>query len=250
MSTAAFVRFFAVLSLLTWAGTLTMIGLAVLHRRNPESSAGYLFEDIAARTRCGSRSWSRWSRCSAACTSPRSRTSSRARCAGTSASACTRSRSRCSSAGCAATAWCGPTSCRPPIIGTGIAIYHTQLQAFPEAARPVLQDRRPVHGSLRVGVRLRVDPVHGTRSFRVHHHHDVGRCAPNRPKKTTSNSNPPTRPTPRTRSPFPRKESHEQAAQSPVVEATTAGAQGAHGRRGQDREEGNRPHRVDHRRRS
>jgi disulfide bond formation protein DsbB len=46
MSTAAFTRLFAVLSLLTWAGTLTTIGLAALHRRNPESSAGYLFEDV------------------------------------------------------------------------------------------------------------------------------------------------------------------------------------------------------------
>ena len=46
MTTAEFTRLFAILSLITWAGTLTTIALAVMHRRNPESSAGYLFEDI------------------------------------------------------------------------------------------------------------------------------------------------------------------------------------------------------------
>jgi disulfide bond formation protein DsbB len=43
-------QFFAILSLITWALTIITIVLAVLHRRNPESSAGYLFEDIRANS--------------------------------------------------------------------------------------------------------------------------------------------------------------------------------------------------------
>jgi len=46
MTTAEFSKLFAILSLITWAGTLTTIVLAVMHRRNPDSSAGYLFDDI------------------------------------------------------------------------------------------------------------------------------------------------------------------------------------------------------------
>jgi disulfide bond formation protein DsbB len=46
MTTAQFSKLFAILSLLAWGGTLGTITLAVLHRRNPESSAGSLFEDI------------------------------------------------------------------------------------------------------------------------------------------------------------------------------------------------------------
>jgi len=48
MSTDTMSEFFAILSLLAWAGTITTIVLAVMYRRNPESSAGYLFEDIRA----------------------------------------------------------------------------------------------------------------------------------------------------------------------------------------------------------
>jgi disulfide bond formation protein DsbB len=43
-------RFFAVLSLVCWGGTFIVIVLAVLYRRNPDSSAGYLFEDIRANS--------------------------------------------------------------------------------------------------------------------------------------------------------------------------------------------------------
>jgi disulfide bond formation protein DsbB len=50
MSTETMSQFFAILSLITWALTLITIVLAVLHRRNPESSAGYLFEDIRANS--------------------------------------------------------------------------------------------------------------------------------------------------------------------------------------------------------
>jgi len=39
-------RLFAILSLIAWAGTLLTIGLAVARRRNPESGAGYLFDDL------------------------------------------------------------------------------------------------------------------------------------------------------------------------------------------------------------
>jgi disulfide bond formation protein DsbB len=46
MSTAEVTRLFAVLSLVTWAATLVTIGLAVVHRRNPDSTAGYFFEDV------------------------------------------------------------------------------------------------------------------------------------------------------------------------------------------------------------
>ena len=46
MTTAEFSKLFAILSLLAWAGTLGTIALAVMYRRNPDSSAGYLFADI------------------------------------------------------------------------------------------------------------------------------------------------------------------------------------------------------------
>jgi disulfide bond formation protein DsbB len=46
MTTAEFTRLFAILSLITWAGTLATIVLAVMHRRNPDSTAGYLFDDV------------------------------------------------------------------------------------------------------------------------------------------------------------------------------------------------------------
>jgi len=39
-------QFFAMLSLIAWGLTIITIVLAVLYRRNPESSAGYLFEDV------------------------------------------------------------------------------------------------------------------------------------------------------------------------------------------------------------
>ncbi len=41
-------RFFAILSLITWGLTIITIVLALIHRRKPDSSAGYLFEDIRA----------------------------------------------------------------------------------------------------------------------------------------------------------------------------------------------------------
>jgi len=46
MSTADFSKLFAVLSLFTWAATLLTIALAVIHRRHPESGAGYFFDDL------------------------------------------------------------------------------------------------------------------------------------------------------------------------------------------------------------
>jgi disulfide bond formation protein DsbB len=46
MSTADFSKLFAILSLIVWAGTLLTIALAVAYRRNPDSQAGLLFEDI------------------------------------------------------------------------------------------------------------------------------------------------------------------------------------------------------------
>jgi disulfide bond formation protein DsbB len=46
MDTPTFVRLFAILSLITWAATIIVIVLASIRRRTPESSAAYLFEDI------------------------------------------------------------------------------------------------------------------------------------------------------------------------------------------------------------
>ena len=135
MSTAAFVRLFAVLSLLTWAGTLTVIGLAALHRRNPESSAGYLFEDvrrnavwiafvIALVTMLGSLYLSEiahFKPCPLCwyqriCMYPLS--------VALLVGGLRRDRM----------VW---TYVIPPaVIGTGIAIYHTQLQAFPKQHGP------------------------------------------------------------------------------------------------------------------
>ncbi len=48
MSTATFTRLFAILSLVTWAATLTVIVLAVIRRRSPESAAAYFFDDVRA----------------------------------------------------------------------------------------------------------------------------------------------------------------------------------------------------------
>jgi disulfide bond formation protein DsbB len=48
MSTETMSQFFAILSLIAWALTIATIVLAVLYRRNPDSSAGYLFEDVRA----------------------------------------------------------------------------------------------------------------------------------------------------------------------------------------------------------
>lgn len=47
MSVAAFSKFFAVLSLVVWGATLITCGLAVAHRRDPDSNAGLFYEDIA-----------------------------------------------------------------------------------------------------------------------------------------------------------------------------------------------------------
>ena len=46
MSESTMAQFFAMLSLIAWGLTIITIVLAVLYRRNPESSAGYLFEDV------------------------------------------------------------------------------------------------------------------------------------------------------------------------------------------------------------
>ena len=50
MSTETLTRLFAILSLIAWAGTLTVIVLAVIHRRSPDSAAGYFYEDIRANS--------------------------------------------------------------------------------------------------------------------------------------------------------------------------------------------------------
>jgi disulfide bond formation protein DsbB len=46
MSTETFTTFFAILSLITWAGTLTVLVLALIRRRSPDSSAAYFFDDV------------------------------------------------------------------------------------------------------------------------------------------------------------------------------------------------------------
>jgi len=46
MSTETVTRFFAILSLLTWGGVVLVIVLAVVHRTRPDSTLGYIFEDI------------------------------------------------------------------------------------------------------------------------------------------------------------------------------------------------------------
>jgi disulfide bond formation protein DsbB len=48
MDTATFVRLFAILSLITWAATIAVIVLSLVRRRNPDSGAAYLYEDIRA----------------------------------------------------------------------------------------------------------------------------------------------------------------------------------------------------------
>jgi disulfide bond formation protein DsbB len=48
MSTADVSRLFAILSLFTWGATLLTIVLAVIYRRSPASAAGAFFEDLRA----------------------------------------------------------------------------------------------------------------------------------------------------------------------------------------------------------
>ncbi len=48
MDTPTVVRLFAILSLVTWAATITVIALALIRRRSPESAAAYLYEDLRA----------------------------------------------------------------------------------------------------------------------------------------------------------------------------------------------------------
>jgi len=42
------VRLFAILSLVTWAATITVIALALIRRRSPDSAAAYFYEDLRA----------------------------------------------------------------------------------------------------------------------------------------------------------------------------------------------------------
>jgi disulfide bond formation protein DsbB len=46
MNTANMSKLFAVLSLIVWAATLVTIALAVMRRRNPDSAAAYFFDDV------------------------------------------------------------------------------------------------------------------------------------------------------------------------------------------------------------
>jgi disulfide bond formation protein DsbB len=50
MSTETLVRFFAILSLVTWAATLAVIVLAVIRRSRPDSTLAYFFDDIRANS--------------------------------------------------------------------------------------------------------------------------------------------------------------------------------------------------------
>jgi disulfide bond formation protein DsbB len=131
----AMAQFFAILSLVVWAATFIVIVLAVLYRRNPESNAGYFFEDIrrnaiwiacavAFGTMLGSLYLSEvahYQPCPLCwyqriCMYP----------LGVLLLVGGIRRDR--------MVW---TYILPPaIIGTGFAIYHTQLQAFPEQAHP------------------------------------------------------------------------------------------------------------------
>ncbi|HVN50549.1 MAG TPA: disulfide bond formation protein B, partial [Acidimicrobiales bacterium] len=46
MSTATLTHFFAILSLLTWAGTIITIGLAIIRHFAPDSGPGRFFDDL------------------------------------------------------------------------------------------------------------------------------------------------------------------------------------------------------------
>jgi hypothetical protein len=84
MSTATLSHFFAILSLITWTGTILTIVLAVIRRLAPESRPAFLFEDLG-----GVALWLGW--LVAAVTMAGSLYYSIGpSCAGTSASACTR----------------------------------------------------------------------------------------------------------------------------------------------------------------
>ena len=142
MSTSAMSEFFAILSLLCWAGTIITIVLAVMYRRNPDSSVGYLFEDIRANaiwlafvvalvTMLGSLYLSEIAHfvpCSLCwyqriCMYPLS--------VALLIGAIRRDRG----------VWVYILA--PAIIGTGFAIYHTQLQAFPKQTGPFCKLTEP-----------------------------------------------------------------------------------------------------------
>jgi disulfide bond formation protein DsbB len=142
MSTDAMSRFFAILSLLAWAGTIATIVLAVMHRRNPESSAGYLFEDIRANalwfafavalvTTLGSLYLSEVAHFVPCVLCWYQRICMYPLAVALFIAALRRDRN----------IWVYILT--PAIVGTGFAIYHTQLQAYPDQPGPFCKLTEP-----------------------------------------------------------------------------------------------------------
>ena len=243
-----FARLFAVLSLVVWAATLVTIVLAVLHRRNPDSSAGYLFEDIrrnavwlafavALFTTLGSLYLSEIAHFMPCPLCWYQRICMYPLFVALLVGGLRRDRD----------VWAYVLP--PAVIGAVIAIYHTQLQAFPKQAHFCKIGADSCTHPLRLGVRLRVDSFHVTRSFLVHHRDDARR--PVRPIRRARDRTHRRVGSRRRARPFPHEELHEQAARSPP--APKRRPQARKGRTvvaAKQRRQALRPHLVDHRRRS
>jgi disulfide bond formation protein DsbB len=134
--------FFAILSLITWAATLITIGLAINYRRNPDSGAGYLFEDIRSNavwlafvvalvTMLGSLYLSEVAHFVPCVLCWYQRIAMYPLAIALLVGGLRRDRD--------VFAYVLP----PAIIGTGFAIYHTQLQAFPKQHGPFCKLTEP-----------------------------------------------------------------------------------------------------------
>ena len=142
MSTETMSQFFAILSLVAWGLTIITIVLAVLYRRNPESSAGYLFEDVrrnaiwfalavALTTTLGSLYFSEIAHFHPCPLCWYQRICMYPLTVALLVGGLRRDRM----------VW---TYVIPPaVIGTGFAIYHTQLQAFPAQHGPFCKTNDP-----------------------------------------------------------------------------------------------------------
>jgi disulfide bond formation protein DsbB len=142
MSTANFSKLFAVLSLIVWAATLATIALAVMRRRNPDSAAAELFDDlrrnalwlafvVALGTTLGSLYLSEIAHFTPCPLCWYQRICMYPLVVALLVGWIRRDRE----------VW---TYILPPaIIGTGFAIYHTQLQAFPKQHGPFCKINDP-----------------------------------------------------------------------------------------------------------
>ena len=154
LSVATVELFYGLLALVAWLVIVVLVAafwpsvataprrLARSPRRSPRTPSAW------------PGSWPCWRR-PAACTSPRSRASSRARCAGTSGSRCTRWSWSWPSLRLGASGRVRSMPRSLAAIGAVIAAYHVGARVDPRAGHRRLRPRQPVHADLVPRVRLR-----------------------------------------------------------------------------------------------